>query len=150
LERSLTVLLPVYNVESTLTADVTEVLDVASDLTERFELVIIDDGSADATSEVIDELTRFYPQVRSVRHGEHRGRDEAIRTGLEHSTGEMILLRDAPSTEKRIACHVLDRKLVEQIHRNRRPAGPNYLTHLPPPAPTEQINGVPTAGSHRA
>ena len=115
MERSLTVLLPAHNVESTLAADVTHALDVVSDLTGRFELVIVDDGSADATSEVIDELTRFYPQVRSVRHRRHRGRNEAIRTGLKHSTGEMIFLPDTGGTRKKGAYHMLDRETVELV-----------------------------------
>lgn len=94
MERSLTVLLPVHNAQSTLVATVAEVLEVVSDLTERFELVIVDDGSADSTSEVAHELTRRYPQVRAVCHGEHLGRETAIRTGLRHSRGEIILLRN--------------------------------------------------------
>ncbi len=94
MERSLTILLPVHNAQSTLADTVAGILEVVSELTERFELVIVDDGSADATSEVAAELTSRFPQVRALRHGEQRGRDSAIRTGLEHSSGEMILLRD--------------------------------------------------------
>ncbi len=94
MERSLTVLLPVRNVQSTLAASVREVLDVVSELTEQFDLVIVDDGSEDATSEVAEELTRNYPQVCAFRHGEHLGRDEAIRTGLLQSSGEIVFLRD--------------------------------------------------------
>lgn len=94
MDRSLTVLLPVRNAQSTLAANVQEILDVVSELTRRFELVIVDDGSTDATSEVADELIRFYPQVRTLRHGVPQGRDAAISTGLRHSTGEIIVLRD--------------------------------------------------------
>ncbi len=94
MERSLTVLLPVHNAEATLAHTVHEVLEVVSELTSRIELVIVDDGSKDATSEVADELIRHYPQVRTARHGERLGRDAAIRTGLEQSKGEIILLRE--------------------------------------------------------
>jgi glycosyltransferase involved in cell wall biosynthesis len=84
----------VRNAQSTLAANVQEILDVVSELTRRFELVIIDDGSTDATSEVADELIRLYPQVRTLRHGTAQGCDAAISTGLRHSTGEIIVLRD--------------------------------------------------------
>ncbi len=94
MERSLTVLLPVHNAESTLARTVHEVLEVVSELTSRIELVIVDDGSKDATSEVADDLIRHYPQVRTARHGERLGRDAAIRTGLKQSQGEIILLRE--------------------------------------------------------
>ncbi len=97
MERSLTVLLPVHNAQTSLTQTVHEVLEVVSDLTQRFELVIVDDGSADATAEVGDELTRQYPQVRFVRHQQRLGREAAIQTGLKQSTGEVVLLRDEVS-----------------------------------------------------
>jgi glycosyltransferase involved in cell wall biosynthesis len=93
-DRSLTVLLPVRNAQSTLAANVQEILEVVSDLTRRFELVIIDDGSTDATIEVADELIHSYPQVRTLRHGTAQGHEAAIGTGLRHSTGEVVVLRD--------------------------------------------------------
>jgi glycosyltransferase involved in cell wall biosynthesis len=70
------------------------VLDVLSDLTNRFELVIIDDGSTDATIEVADDLATCYPQVTAVRHARPMGRSMAVRTGLRQSTGEIVLVRD--------------------------------------------------------
>jgi glycosyltransferase involved in cell wall biosynthesis len=93
-QRSLTVLLPVKNAQSTLVTTVHEILDVVSELSERIELLIIDDGSADATSEVATELSRHYPQVRMVCHGRSLGREAAIRTGLQETTGEVVLIQE--------------------------------------------------------
>jgi glycosyltransferase involved in cell wall biosynthesis len=94
LERSLTVLLPVRNAQATLADHVAEILDVVGDLARRFEVVIIDDGSSDATSEVAHDLTRRYPQVRAVRHSQTLGREAAVQTGLRQSRGDLIVLRD--------------------------------------------------------
>jgi dolichol-phosphate mannosyltransferase len=118
LERSLTVLLPVQDAQATLTETVEEVLDVAAELTDRFELLIIDDGSADATSEIAHELTRHYPQVRAIRHSKPLGRDAALRTGLSQSRGEVIFVRDK------------DRRSMERLHQASRPARPNYMGRL--------------------
>jgi hypothetical protein len=93
LERSLTVLLPVHNAQSTLSATIPAILDVVSELTPQFELVIIDDGSTDATSEVAEELTHCYPQVRFLSHGSPVGCEAAIRAGLQQSRGEIVFVR---------------------------------------------------------
>jgi glycosyltransferase involved in cell wall biosynthesis len=92
--NSLSVLLPVKNAQATLAATVQEILDVAADLSEKFELLIIDDGSSDATSEIATELTRNYPQVRAVCQVRSIGRQEAIRSGLKQSHGDVVLLHE--------------------------------------------------------
>ncbi|MBN2293104.1 MAG: glycosyltransferase family 2 protein [Pirellulales bacterium] len=93
-EHSLSVLLPVRNNQDTLSATVTEILEVLPELTSRFELVIIDDGSTDATVEIADELSARFPQVLLATHGETKGSAEALRTGLKRSRGEIIFIRD--------------------------------------------------------
>jgi hypothetical protein len=69
--KSLTVVLPVYNGETRLRKSVHEILELASELTSKFGVLIIDDGSNDATYEVAEELAARYPQV-SVRRNRHR------------------------------------------------------------------------------
>jgi glycosyltransferase involved in cell wall biosynthesis len=115
-ERSLTVLLPVQDAQATLTETVEEVLDVAAELTDRFELLIIDDGSADATSEIAHELTRHYPQVRAIRHSKPLGRDAALRTGLAQSRGEVVFVRDK------------GRGTIEKLLLHSRPGRPNFIS----------------------
>lgn len=94
MEHSLSVLLPVRNHQDTLAATVTEILEVLPELTSRFELVIIDDGSTDATVEIADELSARFPQVILATHGRPMGAADALRTGLKKSCGEIIFIRD--------------------------------------------------------
>ena len=119
MDRSLTVLLPVRNAQTTLADTVSEVLEVASELTSQFELVIVDDGSTDATSEIAQELTVHYPQVKACSHGTHLGNSAAIKTGLRHATGEVVVLREGAKV-------LLD----EQMHGPSKPNRPNYLGRL--------------------
>jgi glycosyltransferase involved in cell wall biosynthesis len=123
-QRSLSVLLPVKDVQSTLNASVHEILDILSDSIERFELLIIDDGSTDATSEVAQELTSHYPQVRVVRHGTSLGREAALRTGLKKSQGELVVMRDEDRGFRILEHRKPDRRV------SSRPARPNYLSRL--------------------
>ena len=115
LTRSLTVLLPVRDAQSTLAATVAEVLEMASDLNERFEVVIIDDGSTDATSEVAWELTRHYPQVRTLRSKRPMGQESALRAGLAQSRGDVVFVRDGRHPT------------FERLSYSSQPVRPNYL-----------------------
>jgi glycosyltransferase involved in cell wall biosynthesis len=92
--NALSVLLPVYNAQENLAADVSEILEVLCELARRFELCILDDGSNDDTAEVARELANRYPQVRLIRHPVRLGLSEAIQTGLDHTHGEVILVSD--------------------------------------------------------
>ena len=94
MERSLSVLLPVRDVQSTLASTVFEILEILPELTSRFELIVIDDGSTDATLEVADDLAAYFPQVKAVRHAQPLGHPTAIKTGLKHASGDIIFLRD--------------------------------------------------------
>jgi glycosyltransferase involved in cell wall biosynthesis len=92
--RSLSVLLPVKNAQSTLASTVHKILDVISEISEQVEILIIDDGSADATSEVAIELTRHYPQIRAICQNRSIGREAAIRMALQKCTGDVALIHE--------------------------------------------------------
>ena len=98
MERSLTVLLPVENSQATLARNVRRLLEVLPELTDRFELLILDDGSTDATFEVADELATQFPQIRVLRSAAPRGRTRAIQFGIRESRGDHLLLIDEDSS----------------------------------------------------
>ena len=90
----LSVILPVYNEENS----VAEVLDAVlgadlSSLPERVEMEVIavDDASTDRTVEIIAQEAR----VKLVRRETNQGKGAAIRTGLAHVTGDVVLIQDA-------------------------------------------------------
>jgi glycosyltransferase involved in cell wall biosynthesis len=123
-QHTLSVLLPVRDAQATLSAQVRDHLDLATDLGGQFELLIIDDGSADATCEVAHELRHDYPQIRVVRHEMSQGREAAIRTGLERSRGETVVVRE----ENGRFC--IFRRQPPGQQAASRPARPNYLSRL--------------------
>jgi dolichol-phosphate mannosyltransferase len=57
------------------------------------EIVVVDDGSSDGTSAALDELANH--EVRVVHHPKNRGKGAAIRTALEHVSGDLVIVQDA-------------------------------------------------------
>jgi glycosyltransferase involved in cell wall biosynthesis len=92
LPSSLSLLLPVCNAQKGLESQVERVLDVLPELCEQFDVVIIDDGSTDETHEVASDLARRYPQVDVVRHSAPRGMEQAIATGRQRSSSDVVLV----------------------------------------------------------
>lgn len=94
MSQSLSILLPVHNAQATLPCMAAELLEVLPELTSQFELLVIDDGSTDATSEAAHDIAGRYPQVRVVRHSTRIGRTRTLRAGLAQTSGDMVLWCD--------------------------------------------------------
>lgn len=90
---SLSAVLPVHNVQQGLAGMVLHLLEILPELTSRFELLIVDDGSIDETPEVAAELAMVYPQVLFARHPARLGPQAAMRTALSISRGSWLLWR---------------------------------------------------------
>jgi glycosyltransferase involved in cell wall biosynthesis len=133
----LSVVLPVRDGENKIAQRVLNVLEAIADMTrEASEVVVVDDGSKDATPEVLDELKSRYPQVRVVRHGRPRGLEAAGQTGLEKATGELVFIQETDS-----AVRVEDMRRLLQMSEDRsvvaaraestpRPASPALMRRL--------------------
>jgi hypothetical protein len=93
-KKSLTIVLPVYNAESQLRKNVNELLELASELTAKFGVLIIDDGSTDATNEVAEELAAHYPQVSLQRHRHRRGLGAAMEYVQRRVRSDAVIVHD--------------------------------------------------------
>lgn len=114
---SLSVILPVRNAQGRLANQVANLLEIVPDLTHKFEITIVDDGSTDQTFEVAQELARQYPQVQVRRHSMCHGHTVSVETGLRHTTGEIVFVQDdcssiSPSQLQRLWRMRDDRSLV--------------------------------------
>src|SRR5215470_14125054 len=90
----LSVFFPAYNDSGTIASMVIRTVHAASQLTSDFEVIVVDDGSADGTAEIADELARTYPRVRAVHHPRNRGYGGALQTGFRSATKELIFYTD--------------------------------------------------------
>ena len=90
----LSVFFPACNDAATIPSLVIAAVQTASRLTSDFEVLVINDGSTDATAAVADELARLYPQVRVIHHERNRGYGGALRSGFAAATKELIFYTD--------------------------------------------------------
>jgi len=86
----LSVIVPVYNESKTIVGVVERLRATKIPM----EIVIVDDGSSDATSEKMAALSDL-PEVEGFRHETNLGKGAAVRTGIEKSTGDFIVVQDA-------------------------------------------------------
>lgn len=90
----LTIFFPAYNDSGTIASLVIAAHRTAQTLTPDFEILIINDGSADDTAAIADELARTYPEVRAVHHVKNRGYGGALRSGFAEASKDLIFYTD--------------------------------------------------------
>ncbi len=93
--RAISFVLPAYNEEANITTAIESVVDVAERYCSAFEVIVVDDGSADRTAELVTEAAGRHPEVRLVPHARNRGYGEAVRTGLLRAGLEFVFFTDA-------------------------------------------------------
>lgn len=90
----LSIFFPAYNDGGTVASLVIRAVQVARTLTPDYEVIVVDDGSTDATAIIADELVHLYPAVRVIHHPANRGYGGALRTGVASATKEVIFYTD--------------------------------------------------------
>ena len=91
----LSVVAPAYDEAETIGAFVEEVCQRLDALGRPYELVCVDDGSADRTPEILRSLRERHPALRPLALDAHEGQSAAIAAGVRASRGEFIALMDA-------------------------------------------------------
>lgn len=106
---SLSVFFPVFNEEENLR---TTVLQTKATLDEspfvgEYEIIIVDDGSQDASASIARRLSREYDGVRLVSHGENRGYGAALKTGIAAAKMDYVFFTDADLQFDIVELHAL-------------------------------------------
>jgi dolichol-phosphate mannosyltransferase len=89
----ISVVAPVYNEEELIDAFVERA--IAAVAAYDFELVLVNDGSADSTPQLLDRLAERDPRVRVVHLSRNFGHQAALTAGLEHALGDVVAMIDA-------------------------------------------------------
>jgi dolichol-phosphate mannosyltransferase len=87
----ISIVIPIYNEEELLE----QVLERVRALPLDKELILVDDHSTDGTPEILERQQTAHPGTIVLRHDVNHGKGRAIRTGIEHATGDIVIVQDA-------------------------------------------------------
>lgn len=91
----LSIFFPAYNDSGTIASLVIRAVQVAGTLTPDFEVIVVNDGSQDATPLILDELAEQYPDhVRIVHHPVNRGYGGALKSGFAAASKDLVFYTD--------------------------------------------------------
>lgn len=117
MQTKLSIIIPAYNEQVRLGKSVGKILDYVEKETLSAELIVVDDGSTDATAQVAEKTCAGFPDIETkvIRYKDNRGKGFAVKTGLREAKSEVALFSDAdlstPISELP--------KLVEPIKNNK-------------------------------
>ena len=93
--KTISIVISVYNEEKALHEFYREATPVFETLPWNYELIFVNDGSADASGQILAELAAADPRVRVINFSRNFGHEAAMLAGLDHSSGEGIVCMDA-------------------------------------------------------
>ncbi len=110
---SLTIFYPCYNEEANVERTTGAALQTARRLLDDFEVIIVNDGSADRTGEIAESLASQYPEVRAVHNNPNLGYGGALQRGFREATKEWVFYTDG---DGQFDFDEID-KLIERLDR---------------------------------
>ncbi|MBI5045135.1 MAG: glycosyltransferase family 2 protein [Candidatus Levybacteria bacterium] len=109
----LTIFFPFWNEEKNIAEIVHNAVDIIPTVAEKFEILIVDDGSLDGTLRIANELAEKYPYIRVISHNVNRGYGAALKSGFENAKYDYIIFTDG---DLQFNLHEIT-KFTENIHK---------------------------------
>src|SRR5574341_238781 len=94
---SISVFFPAYNDAGTISSMVLAAILALRELTDDYEVIVVNDASQDHTAELLAELERQYECVRIITHPSNRGYGGALRSGFANATKDLVFYTDGDS-----------------------------------------------------
>lgn len=97
MNKILSVIVPAYNEERTITTILNKLKNSRSTYDVEKQVIVVNDCSKDKTRQVIEEFvkTDHGMDIRLINHEVNKGKGAALRTGIQHATGDYVIVQDA-------------------------------------------------------
>lgn len=92
---ALSIVLPVYNEEDNILLQYKQIIDTVVPLKKKFEIIFVDDGSADGSLRILAEIARKDRRVKVVGFRRNFGQTAAMAAGIDYSEGKVIVFMDS-------------------------------------------------------
>jgi dolichyl-phosphate beta-glucosyltransferase len=89
------IIVPAYNEAGRLGKSLDAILDFMKRWNNSFEVIVVDDGSKDATVQIVEEKMRNHKELKLIRLPSNKGKGYAVKTGILNAQGDYILFSDA-------------------------------------------------------
>ena len=87
--------MPAYNEAECIGKSIADVKKHFEDVSEDYEIIVVDDGSNDGTRKIVDGLTD--KRIKIIGYNRNQGKGHAVKVGLNHATGQFAFLMDSDS-----------------------------------------------------
>ncbi|MDD5147099.1 MAG: glycosyltransferase family 2 protein [Candidatus Daviesbacteria bacterium] len=89
----LSIIVPIYNEEKTIQEVLQRIANIDLAAIKK-EIIIVDDGSTDSSKFKV-QSSKLFKKIKFIAHQKNLGKGAAIRTGIAHSTGDLVIIQDA-------------------------------------------------------
>jgi len=140
---TMSVIFPAFNEEGNIRSTVEAAVKVLPKVARSWEIIVVDDGSSDATTAICDELNARYPEVGVISHGQNRGYGAALKSGIMAAKYDLIFFSDSDGQFdlrelQQLICWAEDYDIVagyrakrqDPLHRRINAVGWNVLVRL--------------------
>jgi glycosyltransferase involved in cell wall biosynthesis len=130
----ISIFFPFWNEEDNIQEVVRNAIPIANNIAEKWEMILVDDGSSDKTLEKAKELEKTHPNIKIISHTPNRGYGAALKTGFENSKYKYIAFTDG---DGQFDFSEIDRFISEILKGNadmvigyRKKRKDNFIRHI--------------------
>jgi glycosyltransferase involved in cell wall biosynthesis len=154
IEESISLVMPVNDEQDNIEFVVNSALEILPKITDRFEIILVDDGSTDNTPKIINRLAVINKDViRVIHHDRKEGYGSALSSGIKIANFDLIFIMDADGQYDindmgRLLCHIEDNDAVigyrifrsDPLHRILLGRAYNFIVNFVLGIKTKDIN----------